>query len=83
MAKVKKTVGDDLSKTQKWLVALIAGLLFIIIASPIVFKGVDYLISKLGLGHIAAKDGCPNSVGLIVHGVVFFLIIRLFMEIKF
>lgn len=80
--KDKKTVGDDLSKSQKWLVSLIAGLLFIIIASPVLFKGVSYLTEKLGLGSIANK-GCPTSVGLIVHGVVFFLIIRLFMEIKF
>ena len=76
-------IGKDLSSYQKWLISLIIGLLFIIIASPVLFKGVDYIISKIGLGHIANRDGLPNSMGLIVHGLVFFLIIRAFMEIKF
>lgn len=77
------SVGKNLSNSQRWLISLIVGLLFIIIASPMLFKGVDYLISKLGLGHIASRDGLPFSSGLIIHGIVFFLIIRLFMEIKF
>ena len=50
--------------------AAIAGLMFFIISSPIVYKLVDGLAGGL-LGPIATPSGCPTTWGLIVHSTVF------------
>lgn len=70
------------NKSKKWLVALLLGLLFVIIASPMVFLLVNGLTSSLGLS-ICDKNGCPNSVGLVVHGVVFVLLVRALLMINY
>ena len=78
-----KSIKQELnSNTQAWVVSLLSGLLFIIIASPILFKVVNSVTSLIGV-HISNDAGCPNAIGLIVHGVVFALLLRAFMEIKF
>lgn len=78
-----KSIKEELNNnTQAWVSSLLAGLLFIIIASPIMFRLVNTLTSLLGV-HISNDIGCPNAIGLIVHGIVFALLIRVFMEIKF
>lgn len=70
------------NKGKKWLVAALFGLLFLIIASPMVFLLVNGLTSSLGLP-ICDKKGCPNSAGLIVHGIVFILIVRALLMISY
>lgn len=79
---VKSIRNEMNSNKQAWVVSLLAGLLFIIIASPILFKLVNSVTSLLGL-HISSDAGCPNAIGLVVHGIVFALLLRAFMEIKF
>lgn len=74
-------MAQDLSNGKKWLVSLMAGLLFLIISSPIVYKLVNSLTSLVRL-KLADKNGCPNVLGLLVHTVVFVLLVRLLMLIK-
>jgi hypothetical protein len=50
--------------------AVVAGLLFFIISSPVVYKFVDQILGGL-LGRIATPSGCPTTWGLIVHSIVF------------
>lgn len=50
--------------------ALVAGLLFFIISHPFVYQTVDSLLRGI-LGPIASPSGCPTTLGLIVHSVVF------------
>lgn len=64
---------------DKWIVSLISGLLFALIASPFLFASVNMLTESFGLT-IASKDGCPNMAGLIVHTAVFVVIVRLMMR---
>jgi hypothetical protein len=50
--------------------ALVAGVLFFIIANPIVYKFVDGVLGGV-LGSLASPGGCPSTLGLIVHTAVF------------
>ena len=66
------------TNTDKWVTSLICGLLFMIIASPFLFVTVSSITEQFGL-KIASTSGCPNTAGLIVHGMVFALISRMMM----
>lgn len=64
---------------DKWIVSLIAGLLFLLIASPFLFSAVNGMTSSFGLT-ISSKDGCPNLGGLLLHAILFMFIVRLLMR---
>jgi len=49
-------------------------LLFFIVANPMVFRFVDSLLGWL-VGPIASASGCPTTLGLVVHSLVFALLL--------
>lgn len=67
---------------RRTIFSIIFGLLFIIIAAPVTFKLVNSVTSLVGLNLLTDSDGCPNVIGLIVHGIVFTLLVRGLMEVK-
>lgn len=62
---------------KKWLISVWAGLLFLVIASPLVYRVTGYITQLIGLR--TSKNGCPNGIGLILHAIVFILLTRLSM----
>jgi hypothetical protein len=54
----------------KYGAVLKAALLFFIVANPMVFRFVDSLLGWLA-GPVASPSGCPTTLGLIVHSLVF------------
>ena len=68
-----------ISLVQKVVISLMSTILFIVIGSPMVYKLVNSLTSKYGLD-IASPDGCPNIKGLVVHGIIFFIVVLLIMQ---
>ncbi len=64
---------------DKWIVAIIVGLLFLLIASPFFYNAINSLTSSFGLVIVDA-DGCANIGGLLLHSIIFVLIIRLLMR---
>lgn len=70
---------NNLNEGRKMAISLWSALLFLIIASPIMFKATGFLFSKMGLK--TQQDGCPNWWGLIIHACVFVIFIRLLMLI--
>ena len=64
---------------DKWTAALLSGLLFLIVASPYTYSFSNAAGKALGV-NLADATGCPNAIGLIVHGVVFALLLRLIMN---
>jgi len=63
----------------KWLISLMSGLIFIVIASPYVFGLTQKVIANpLGLKFVESS-GVPSTFGLVVHGLVYTLIVRLMM----
>lgn len=64
-----------LSSSQKWIASLVSAFLFFVIASPMMYKFVNSITTKIGFS-TASEDGLPNVGGLILHSLVFLLIIR-------
>jgi hypothetical protein len=67
----------NLTEGQKWIISLWTAILFILIASPLMFKLTGSVFQKLGLQ--TQQGGCPNWWGILIHAVVFALLIRLLM----
>ena len=63
---------------EKFIISIISGLTFFIIANPETFRLVRRV---LGPG-IATPNGCPSTMGLLVHTVVFILIVWGMMNVK-
>jgi len=64
---------------DKWIVSIISGILFLIIASPYMYTLTDALFSTFGINTIKSS-GAPNLTGLLIHTVAFVLIVRLLMK---
>lgn len=56
------------------------GILFFVVASPLLFKLVNKLTSSLGL-NIVEQSGAPNVAGLLLHTVVFILLCLLSLKL--
>ena len=69
-----------LDNLGKWKISLIAGLIFLIVSSPFLYKLVQKLMDKVADIEIADSEGCPTLAGLILHSVVFVIIVRLMMK---
>lgn len=74
---------EDCSKAvtskDKWIISIISGLLFLLIASPFLFTTVNDITRRLGL-IVSSASGCPTTSGLLLHSLVFVIIVRLLMR---
>ena len=73
-------MSTDLTEQGKWMISFYTVIVFFILVNPFTFKVVNWFTRKLGFP-IAKKDGCPNGWGLLLHGIIFFFVIRLMMII--
>lgn len=69
----------SLTELQKWTISFWSALLFLLIASPFMFRLTSIPLSFLNL--TTQQNGCPNLLGLVIHAIVFAVIIRLMMFI--
>jgi hypothetical protein len=72
---------NEITEKGKWMISLYTAIVFIILASHFAFKLVNRATILLGFS-IADDSGCPNLYGLLLHGFVFFIVIRLMMTIN-
>jgi hypothetical protein len=72
---------EKLTDSKKWVISLYTALLFLLIASPFMFKLVNSITSLAGVS-IANYQGCPNMIGLVLHAIVFALLVRAMMLVK-
>ena len=63
---------------NKFIISLISGLTFFIVANPETFRLVRRVLGPA----IATPTGCPSTLGLLVHTVVFILIVWGMMNIQ-
>ncbi len=78
---LKDLLNLKLSNSQKWLGALVAGLLFLILSSGIVYQLTNKIFTSI-FGPKAATvtiAGAPTVFGLILHTIVFILLLRLIL----
>lgn len=71
----------ELTELDKWIISFMAALLYILISSPFMYRLTGALFSKLGL--VIEENGCPNFIGVGIHSVVFAVLVRLLMLIRF
>jgi hypothetical protein len=69
---------DGKKQQEKFITSVISGLTFFVIANPETFRLVRRV---LGPG-IATPTGCPSTMGLLVHSVVFILVVWAMMNVK-
>ena len=63
---------------EKFIISIISGLTFFIIANPETFR----LVRRILGPRIATPTGCPSTMGLLVHTLVFILVVWGMMNIK-
>jgi|TARA_B110000914_G_scaffold143679_1_gene125776 hypothetical protein len=63
---------------EKLIISLISGMTFFIVANPETFR----LIRRVLGSWIATPTGCPSTLGLLVHTLVFVLIVWGMMNLK-
>jgi hypothetical protein len=63
---------------EKFVTSLISGLTFFIIANPETFR----LVRRVLGPRIATPNGCPSTMGLLVHTLVFILVVWGMMNVK-
>jgi hypothetical protein len=68
------------STMQKWKYTLITTFILFLIFNHYAFILTDKLLSPF-LGKISTSNGCPTTIGFILHLVVFTLIIRYTMDL--
>lgn len=64
---------------DKWIVSIIAGVLFLLLSSPFTYTLINGFTQSLGLT-LSKNDGCPYMSGLLVHTALFVLVVRLLMR---
>ena len=63
---------------EKFITSIISGLTFFIVANPETFR----LVRRVLGSWIATPTGCPSTLGLLVHTLVFILVVWGMMNIK-
>lgn len=71
----KKVVSKPYTNLDKWIVSIVAGFLFFILASPLLFK----VISSTGLP-ATTFYGNPTTIGLVIMSIIYILMTRLLMR---
>jgi multimeric flavodoxin WrbA len=74
-----KKKNKKMTEIDKWMFCFRSALIFIIIASPFMFKLTSPIFATMKLN--IQRDGCPNWIGIIIHSIIFAILIRLSMLI--
>jgi hypothetical protein len=69
---------SDKTKSHKWYLAIILGILFLVLSSPIVYSFTNRLFNNMGLPTVN-DNGVPTLFGIILHTLVFILIACIFL----
>lgn len=69
---------NETSSNRKLLIAIIFGLIFAILSSPIVYQITNYISLKLGGVETTIGQG-PTIIGLIIQTLIFIIVIRIIL----
>ena len=68
------------TSSDKWRYTIYTTILFLIIVSPFTYLIVNSILGSLI--KICDKKGCPTTVGIFVHAIVFTLLLRCLMDLN-
>ena len=66
--------------SQKWQISIFSAFIFLLVVNPYTYNLTNSLLSGF-IGPIA-KNGCPTTVGLLLHTVVYTLLVRYSMDLN-
>jgi hypothetical protein len=64
----------------KWQISLFSALIFILVVHPMTYKLTQKLFGGL-IGRVSDASGCPTTIGLALHTLVYILLVRGSMDI--
>jgi len=67
------------SNQEKWNISIFSAVLFLLVVHPYTYTLMDSLLRNV-VGPIA-NNGCPTTLGLILHTIVFVFVVRYSMEL--
>ena len=65
----------------KWQITFFSALIFLLVVHPMTYKVTQKLLGGV-LGKIAEPSGCPTTLGLALHTIVYILLVRGSMDMK-
>ena len=65
----------------KWRITFFSALIFILVVHPMTYQVTQKLLGGV-LGKIAEPSGCPTTLGLALHTIVYILLVRGSMDMK-
>jgi hypothetical protein len=68
------------SSSTKWEITIFSAVIFLLVVNPYTYKLTNALFS--GIIGPTARNGCPTSIGLFLHTIVYILLIRYSMDLK-
>ena len=68
------------SSYKKWQISIFSALIFIIVIHPYTYILTQKILGGC-IGKIAENNGCPTTLGLIIHTIVYILLVRGSMDL--
>lgn len=68
------------SSYKKWKITIFSAFIFILVIHPYTFLFTQNVFGGL-LGKIAEPNGCPTTMGLLLHTIVYILLVRGSMDL--
>ena len=65
----------------KWQITFFSAFIFLLVVNPMTYKLTQSLLGGV-LGRIADTNGCPTTIGLALHTLVYILLVRGSMDLK-
>ena len=62
-----------LDSKDKWIVAILAGILFVLFSSPLTYKFTGLILDT-------NISGCPTVLGILVHMILFVVVVRMILQ---
>ena len=69
---------DGEKQRKKFMISFVSGVIFFIVANPETFMLVRKMLGKW----VASESGCPTTLGLVLHSLVFLLVVWGIMSFK-
>lgn len=63
------------SSYTKWQISIFSAFIFMLVIHPYTYIFTQKVLGRL-LGKIADTNGCPTTLGLIIHTIVYILLVR-------
>jgi hypothetical protein len=75
----EETNSAPITSTDKWLIAVLLGVIFLIVAAPLMFRLSNSIFKYVGMNTVDSR-GSPTPFGWIIHTIAFIILVRILMH---